>query len=210
MADTFYNSGYDIRGLMISIFTSSWFYDQKNIGTQIKSPVVWMVGMRRQLPMEMQNPIVQLILQRLLGQVLFSPPNVAGWPGGKHWIDSSSLMLRMQVPHIISQADVILSKPKDDDDVMMGMRDQGFINPKKVNNPGIQLFQTTILWDAYTKNFREINDSGLYTAIRDLLLQRTFPMSENDMIKYIDQTDREKRIESITMRLMGTPEYQLC
>ena len=36
----FFESGYDIRSLMISIFTSSWFYDQKNIGTQIKSPVV--------------------------------------------------------------------------------------------------------------------------------------------------------------------------
>ena len=86
-----------------------------------------MVGMRRQLPLEMQNPMVQLILERLLGQVLFSPPNVAGWPGGKHWIDSSSLMFRMQVPQIISQSDFILSKPKDDDDVMMGMRDQRFI-----------------------------------------------------------------------------------
>jgi hypothetical protein len=186
------------------------FYDQKNMGTQIKSPVVWMVGMRRQLPLEMQNPAVQLVLQRLLGQVLFSPPNVAGWPGGKHWIDSSSLMLRMQVPHLISQSDIILSRPKDDDDVMMGMRDQRFINPKKINDPGIQLFQTKILWDDYTKNFSDVADLSLYTAISDLLLQRTFPMNENDMTKYIDESDREKRIESITIRLMGTPEYQLC
>ena len=211
LAEKFYNSGYDILGLMIGIFGSSWFYDQKNIGTQIKSPVLWMVGMRRQLPLEMQNPAVQLILERLLGQVLFSPPNVAGWPGGKHWIDSSSLMLRMQVPHIISQSDIILSRPKDDDDVMMGMRDQGFINnPKKINNPGVQLFQTRILWDDYTKNFNDITDSGLYTTICDLLLQRSFPMNENGMIKYIDESDREKRIESITIRVMGTPEYQLC
>jgi hypothetical protein len=211
LADRFYKNGYDIRGLMIGIFNSSWFYDQKNIGAQIKSPVVWMVGMRRQLPMEMQNPNVQLILERLLGQVLFSPPNVAGWPGGKHWIDSSSLMLRMQVPHIISQSDIILSRPKDDDDMMMGTRDQGFINnPKKINNPGMQLFQTKILWDDYIKNFNDIKDPEIYTAIHDLLLQRTFLMNENDMIKYIDESDRERRIESITIRLMGTPEYQLC
>ena len=211
LADRFFKNGYDIRDLMISIFNSSWFYDQKNIGVQIKSPVLWMVGLQRQLPLEIQNPMVQLILQRLLGQVLFSPPNVAGWPGGKHWIDSSSLMLRMQVPQIISKSDIILSKPKDDDDVMMGMRDQRLINnPKKINDPGIQLFQTKILWDDYTKNFSDISDPGLYTAIRDLLLQRTFPMNENDMIKYIDESDRQRRIESITIRLMGTPEYQLC
>ncbi|HEY4936341.1 MAG TPA: DUF1800 domain-containing protein [Puia sp.] len=211
LASKFYDSNYDIRGLMISIFTSSWFYDQKNIGSQIKSPVLWMVGMRRQLPLEMQNPAVQLVMERLLGQVLFSPPNVAGWPGGKHWIDSSSLMLRMQIPRIIFQSDAILSRPKDDDDVMMGMRDQGFVkNPKKISNPGAQFFQAKILWDDYIKNFNDITDPALYAAIRDLLLQRVMPMNENDMIKYIDESNRETRIESITIRLMGTPEYQLC
>jgi len=35
-------------------------------------------------------------------------------------------------------------------------------------------------------------------------------MNENDMIKYIDESDRARKIESITIRLMGTPEYQLC
>jgi uncharacterized protein (DUF1800 family) len=120
LASQFFESRYDIRALMISIFTSAWFYDQKNIGSQIKSPVLWLVGMRRQLPMEIQNPLVQIVLERLLGQVLFSPPNVAGWPGGKHWIDSSSLMLRMRLPQIVFRSDVIISKPKDDDDVMMG------------------------------------------------------------------------------------------
>jgi uncharacterized protein (DUF1800 family) len=211
LASRFYDSNYDIRGLMMSIFTSSWFYDQKNIGTQIKSPVLWMVGMRRQLPMEIQNPAVQLVLERLLGQVLFSPPNVAGWPGGKHWIDSSSLMLRMQVPRIISQSDAILSRPKDDDDVMMGMRDQALVrNLKKINNPGAQLFQAKILWDQYIKNLNGISDSDLYQTIHDFLLQRALPMREDDLIKYLDESNRETRIESITIRLMGTPEYQLC
>jgi uncharacterized protein (DUF1800 family) len=211
LASKFYDSNYDIRGLMISIFTSSWFYDQQNIGSQIKSPVVWMVGMRRQLPLEIQNPAVLLILEHLLGQVLFSPPNVAGWPGGKHWIDSSSLMLRMQVPRIISQSDAILSRPKDDDDVMMGMREQSLgKNLKKINNPGAQLFQAKILWEDYLKNFNGISDSDLYLAIRDLLLQRVIPMSEDALIKYLDESNRQTRIESITIRLMGTPEYQLC
>jgi uncharacterized protein (DUF1800 family) len=211
LASNFFESGYDIRNLMISIFTSSSFYDQKNIGNQIKSPVVWMVGMRRQLPMEIQNPTVQLILERLLGQVLFSPPNVAGWPGGKHWIDSSSLMLRMQVPRIISQSDAILSRPKDDDDVMMGMREQSFMkNLKKINNPGAQLFQAKILWDDYIKNFKDVSEESLYPVIRDFLLQRAMAINENDLIKYFDESNRETRIESITIRLMGTPEYQLC
>jgi len=211
LSGRFYDSGYDIRALMINIFSSSWFYDQKNIGSQIKSPVLWMVGLRRQLPMEIQNPAVQLVMERLLGQVLFAPPNVAGWPGGKHWIDSSSLMLRMQLPGIISRSDVILSQPKDDDDIMMGMRDQALArNIKKLKNPGGQFFQAKIFWDKYVRNFNDTPDGGVYDAIRDLLLQKVSAINENEMIKYIDESNREKRIESITIRLMGTPEYQLC
>jgi uncharacterized protein (DUF1800 family) len=211
LADRFFDSGYDIQGLMVGIFTSSWFYDSKNIGSQIKSPVLWLVGMRRQLPMEIQDPAVQLILERLLGQVLFAPPNVAGWPGGKHWIDSSSLMLRLQIPHIIFQSDAILSHPKDDDDVMMGMRDQALAkNIRKLKTPGNQFFRARILWDEYIKNFDETKETAIYDAIRDVLLQRVMPMNESDMIKYIDEGSREKRIQSITIRLMGTPEYQLC
>jgi uncharacterized protein (DUF1800 family) len=211
LANQFFGSGYDIRDLMISIFTSSWFYDQKNIGSQIKSPVVWIVGMRRQLPMELQNPAVQLVLERLLGQVLFSPPNVAGWPGGKHWIDSSSLMLRMQIPRIIYHSDAILSRPKEDDDGMMGMRERA-INKylKKSGNSGAQLFQAEILWNDYIKNFNEITEPAIYVAIRDLLLQCVLPMNENEMNRYLDESGREARIRSITIRLMGTPEYQLC
>jgi uncharacterized protein (DUF1800 family) len=211
LATQFFESDYDIRALMISIFTSSWFFDQKNIGSQIKSPVLWLVGIRRQLPMEIQNPLVQIVLERLLGQVLFSPPNVAGWPGGKHWIDSSSLMLRMQLPQIIYRSDAILSKPKDDDDVMMGMKDQALAkNIRKLRNPGTQFFQSKILWEEYIKNFDETKETVIYAAIRDLILQRATPVNENDMLQYIDESNRDKRIQSITIRLMGTPEYQLC
>ena len=211
LAAQFYQSNYDIRALMVSVFSSSWFYEPKNIGSQIKSPVVWMVGIRRQLPMEIQNPAVQLVLERLLGQVLFSPPNVAGWPGGKHWIDSSSLMLRMQIPRVIFQSDAVLSQPKDDDDLMMGMRDPNPVhNFRKNKNQGAQLFQTKINWNDYVKNFDETPESAIYAAICELLLQKNSPLNENDMIRYIDESKRESRIQSITIRLMGTPEYQLC
>jgi len=50
----------------------------------------------------------------------------------------------------------------------------------------------------------------LYTAIRDLLVQRDLPVNENEIIKYIDDRNRESRITSLTIRIMGTPEYQLC
>ena len=93
LANRFYQSNYDISKLLTYIYTSDWFYSDKNIGTRIKSPVELLVGIRRLLPMELDKPEVQLLFERALGQILFYPPNVAGWPGGKNWIDSSTLML---------------------------------------------------------------------------------------------------------------------
>ncbi|MGE8380223.1 MAG: DUF1800 family protein, partial [Sphingobacterium sp.] len=94
----FYESGYDIKRLLDSIFTSAWFYETKNIGSKIKSPIELMVGIMRMLPMKVEKPENLIVYQKLLGQMLLYPPNVAGWPSGKAWIDSSTLLLRMQIP----------------------------------------------------------------------------------------------------------------
>ncbi len=123
LADRFYKSDYDIGKLMEDIFTSDWFYDEKNIGCKIKSPVELLVGIQRMLPMKLENEEALLLLQRLLGQILFYPPNVAGWPGGKTWIDSSTLMMRMRIPQLINDRDEFNIKPKADDDQMMGRND---------------------------------------------------------------------------------------
>ena len=98
LAMRFYKNDYDISKLLNDIFTSDWFYEEKNIGSKIKSPVELIVGIQRMLPMTLENENALLILQRVLGQMLFYPPNVAGWAGGKTWIDSSTLMMRMRIP----------------------------------------------------------------------------------------------------------------
>jgi hypothetical protein len=94
---------------------------------------------------------------------------------------------------------------------MMGMRDPEFPkNLKKLKNPSLSMFQCKILWDVYWQNFKDVPDAELYSFIRDRLLQKVMPSNENTLIKYIDESSRETRIKSITMRLMSTPEYQLC
>ncbi|MEP6711832.1 MAG: DUF1800 domain-containing protein, partial [Ferruginibacter sp.] len=39
LSKRFKNNNYDIKKLLEDIYTSDWFYDEKNIGTKIKSPV---------------------------------------------------------------------------------------------------------------------------------------------------------------------------
>ena len=103
--DRFYKNDYHIGKLVEDIFTSDWFYDEKNIGVRIKSPIELVAGIQRILPMELNNNESLLLVQRVLGQMLFYPPNVSGWPGGKAWIDSSTLMFRLRLPQLLSDKD---------------------------------------------------------------------------------------------------------
>ena len=212
LAERFYQSNYEISKLMEDIFTSEWFYDQKNIGAIIKSPVVLLAGIQRILPMEVQNEEALLLLQRLLGQVLFYPPNVAGWPGGKTWIDSSSLMLRMRLPMLINDVDELNIKPKDDDDQMMGRKDAE--NSPGIKNKGMgksgRPIQAQINWDRYFGYFESIPKEKLQETITVLLLQTKTGVNPELVKKYIDSSGRENFIKSATFQLMSTPEYQMC
>ena len=203
LANRFYESGYDIQKLLTEIYTSEWFYHNKNIGTHIKSPVELLVGIRRLVPMELEKPEAQLLFQRALGQILFYPPNVAGWPGGKNWIDSSALMLRMRVPQILTDADNFVVKPKDDDDTMMGM--EGVDKKAKAKQVNV-----TVNWDAVIKVFDNTPRENLMHAISNVVLQTKSKISPNILDKYVDSQARDNYIKTTMVELMSTPEYQLC
>lgn len=213
LADRFYQSNYNITHLMNDIFTSDWFYDEKNIGANIKSPIELLVGIRRLLPMEIETAQLQLLFQRALGQVLFYPPNVAGWPGGKNWIDSSSLMLRMRIPQLIKDDDTFQLSVKSDDDQQMGMK-ENIANKKPGMNAiaknGFQV-RANVDWNKYAQQFDGVGREHLYDVIESVVLQ-TKPGSVNESaVKTVtDSSSRENYIKTTTIALMSTPEFQLC
>lgn len=217
LAKRFFESGYEISTLMNDIFTSKWFYDDENIGAKIKSPIELIVGMRRLLPMELENDEVQLLMQRTLGQMLFYPPNVAGWPGGNNWIDSSSLMLRMRLPQLVNDNEVFAITPKTDDDQQMGMKEEAV--PAKKNMEAMKAARLTerfrinadVKWEVFTKQLKDVPREHLLAVIESLVLQtKPGKMNNGAVEKLADKTSRENYIQSVTIALMSTPEYQLC
>ena len=200
LSKNFFASGYDITSLLTEIFTSEWFYDPANVGNRIKSPVELIVGIRRFLPLTMEKEVSQIQLQKGLGQMLFFPPNVAGWPGGKNWIDSSSLMIRLRIPQAFAMNETMDVKFKEDDDLTMG-------NPEKtlLNRFG----STEIKWPAVYSIFKNVKKEQLAAGIKESVLQNT--NIDTDIIeKFSDKTSRENYIKSMVIHLMCTPEYQLC
>lgn len=95
-AARFRDSGYDIGKLMRALLASDAFYAMENRGALIKSPVEFVVGTMKQFDIEAHNLRPFVLASALLGQNVFSPPNVKGWPGGEHWINSASLLGRKQ------------------------------------------------------------------------------------------------------------------
>lgn len=213
LADRFYKSDYNISKLLEDIFTSDWFYDEKNIGAKIKSPIELIAGLRRLLPMEIQNEDAQLVVQRILGQMLFYPPNVAGWPGGKTWIDSSTLMMRMRLPKLINDQDELNVRPKTDDDQMMGRTDNDDANadnPKKGYGKTGKPINALIDWPVYTQNFEAIPREELFSNIAACLLQTTKGLQTEIIKNFTNSTSRESFIKTATLQLMSVPEYQMC
>jgi uncharacterized protein (DUF1800 family) len=199
LGDRFFDSGYQIMRLLDDIARSDWFYAPENTGVRIKSPVELWVGICRTLPMELENDEAPLVLQKALGQILFFPPNVAGWPGGKNWIDSSSLMLRLRIPQILYAQSELDIRGKDDDDQQMG---QG----KKA---GKRNLSATLDWEPASALFGKIPDDALAPKIAEFLLQT--PVAPKSIEILNQHTGRSgDKLKTTMIQLMSTPEYQLC
>ena len=200
LSDEFFKSGYNIKSLMHRIFTSDWFYEDEAENALIKSPVELMVGIQRNLGAAFNNKQSTLYIQRVLGQELFYPPNVAGWPGGRNWIDSSSLMFRMQLPNLMIGETDIKIKPKESGDV----------NDKAVKQQDKNT-KADVNWDHWVARFQAVPTEELPEAIASLLLTRQ-PGPEITAIvakRVSGETDRIRQIRKITLTIMGLPEYQV-
>jgi len=94
IAQVFRESGYEIRPALRALLTSDSFYEPGNRAVLIKSPVELVVGTLRQFSFATGEPLPFALGVAALGQSLFSPPNVKGWPGGEMWINSTTLLAR--------------------------------------------------------------------------------------------------------------------
>jgi len=96
VAARFRDSGYDIKTALYALLTSDAFYARQNRGALVKSPVDLIVGTMRQFGMHPGDTIPFAVAAAGMGQNLFSPPNVKGWPGQEAWINTSTLLARKQ------------------------------------------------------------------------------------------------------------------
>jgi hypothetical protein len=175
---------------------------------QIKSPTQFVVQTVKLLKAPLPSPVVAQNAMRQMGQILFAPPNVKGWDGGKAWITTSTLMFRFNFANYLISGDAML--PTGAGGGRFKGAGPGFRRPEQRAE---QLHREPI--DISRIVPPELRDKP--DELIDYLSRRFFqtPATKTDRTvfrQYLDARGQDKSDE--TMRelvhlMMSTPEFQL-
>ena len=98
MMEAYFQSGYKVSAVLRSLFNSDYFKSDKCMYSRVKGPVESVVGTVR-LAGTYQEPTLDVhslwAQTMFMGQGLLAPPTVEGWHEGVEWIDSGSLVERI-------------------------------------------------------------------------------------------------------------------
>ena len=98
LSQSYFDSNYDIRSMLRTLFNSDFFKSQSCWHEKIKSPAELVTGVLR-LTEDFERPRYETVAKRLrmeiMGHRLSNPPSVEGYDGGLTWIDTGALVERM-------------------------------------------------------------------------------------------------------------------
>ncbi len=188
LGEVFRSSRFELRPLLRQIFASQGFYSPAAIGTQIKSPVQLIVGSARLLdvPLPPTGPLRNMLEQ--MGQVPFFPPNVKGWPGGRAWINTSTLFVRYNTGTWLSGGGAPTGEVRPGIRKLSGDRAMKAVAVETGRDVGV-------IVDHWV---RRLIQRPVAAAKREILIQ-----SLNN------RPDREENIRRMIQLILSMPEYQL-
>ncbi|HEX6513295.1 MAG TPA: DUF1800 domain-containing protein [Chloroflexota bacterium] len=94
IANTYSVSGGDMKAVVRTVLSSDAFRDPANFMNKISSPTEYVVTNLKLLGAKSVDQSV-LGAMRNMGQELFNPPNVAGWPGNRSWLNTDTIFTRL-------------------------------------------------------------------------------------------------------------------
>ncbi len=194
LADVFYSSNYDIKKMMKHLFSSSWFYHKINMGVKIKSPVELIVEMTKSLQLEYPNFTPIMNVQRQLGQIIFNPPNVAGWAGNKAWIDNATLLTRLNLPALLLMSKNVFLKN----------------NENKKGKKFLDKFKVEVDINCYYKEFKNSSKTEIRDELISYCINVPLSVSKDIITRGVEGKTQEEIIQKMIYKVMSLPEYQLC
>lgn len=211
----------DIGLFLTTLFSSRIFYSPRATGAVIKSPVALTVGALKSMrvPVPEKNVLVDAL--RLMGQDLFFPPDVNGWPGGGAWINSNMLLVRYNFANYllngVSPDQFKVFTKKDDGlkhrEFVQKQRDSSAIDwsPRaQLHDLGLDRKMVTLsdIVDYYIKEF-------LARPVAPDLRAQLLGFAETDAAGgrrsfSLNDSNFDERVRGLVHLIMSSPDYQLC
>ena len=187
-AQSFRDSGYEIKALLKAVTHSQAFWAEENRGALIKSPLEFTVGMLRELNITLSDYDYLRKANQQLGQDLFHPPDVKGWRGGTSWITNTRLIRRY---------DLISKLIAEHTGSKQNMLEEKIIKPRMMR-PGGDISEKQI-----SGVFRKLLDKMACTANKDGIAEWLLPLAP------IASPNCDQSLEAMFLTLLKDPTYQL-
>ena len=98
LTQAYFDSGHDIRAMLDVLFNSDFFKSEDIRYEKVKGPAEFVAGVLR-LTGEFDRPRREILdryfQMNFMGQMLTNPPSVEGWHQGVEWIDTGTLIERI-------------------------------------------------------------------------------------------------------------------
>src|SRR6185312_1272467 len=137
-----------------------------------------------------------------MGQMLFNPPNVRGWVGGRNWINSATLEVRRQLVESLFAPINENNLNADEQLELVAARANGTHNFSASDEKfaSLSAFEPAAATDRLLANFLALPAAPPF---RDSV-QRFIAAESADGPKKL------RRLRRATVTLLQSPEYQLC
>jgi uncharacterized protein (DUF1800 family) len=207
LAQIYQKENFQTGALLREIFLSKEFYSEAAMRTQIKCPVQYLVSILKQL--EIAEPPVgfPIVAQQQLGQILFLPPNVAGWDWGQAWINTNTLLTRYNLAGFITKGSSGEDKSMTDEKTKIpGMGGGPKMMGRGWNGPDYEKIAS--------RELRSKPDD-LVDSLVFRFFQAPLPAkARHSFIEYANAKSgvifTNKEVGELCHLILSTPYYQLC
>jgi uncharacterized protein (DUF1800 family) len=194
MAALLIKNNFDVLPVMSTLLKSAHFFDNANIGCQIKTPAEFIIGIARQLGYAtgMAGNMTTIL------QEMFNPPNVSGWTGWHDWVTTNTYPVRSTVAAAAIAAmtdnDVIafITQFPDNTDANLLITHLGALMlPRKLSQTisGVQ---------------------GRHDDLVTRLVGQNNPDYEWPTILSTTPSDAARNMRDVLTTICNLPDYQLC
>jgi len=179
---------YDMAPVLVTLLKSRHFYDPAIVGGKIKSPAELLFGTIHQLGTPTRDKRALRGSMSGMGQTLFQPPSVAGWPVGREWVNTSTLFIRQNTAIYLLTGKL----------------------PGRKWKPGNLAFDPQPL----LAGLDDREPAAVANHLIDALLGAHTPAARREpIVRFLEERDKGVTQDSLVALLLlitATPEYQLC